>query len=85
MSESRQMLQQKAGELETVVDEVQVELSRADATRRSEAHARLAELTREARTWLSRLDNDADGEAAAAEVRRAETLLHDIRRLRGEI
>ena len=87
MSESSQMLRQKASELETAVTEVQRELARADASRRSEAHRRLAGIVREARDWLdSRVEaGEVAGEAASAEARKAEGFLHEIRMRRTEL
>ena len=87
MSESSQMLRQKASELETAVSEAQRELARVDASRRSEAHRKLAEIVRKARDWLdSRGHSDeAGGEAASAEARKAETFLHEIRMRRTEL
>ena len=89
MSESLQMLQQKTSELETVMAEVQRELSRADAARRTEAHERLAEILRDARNWLDhRKRADRDGKPtgdAAAEARKAEGFLHDLRMHRAEL
>ena len=89
MSESSQMLQQKTSELETAVAEVQRELARADARRRTEAHERLAEIVRGARDWLDRRrrlpDGGGEGEAATAEARKAEAFLHDIRMHRAEL
>jgi hypothetical protein len=87
MSESSQMLRQKASELETAVSEVQRELARVDASRRSEVHRRLAEIVREARDWLDsrgRAD-EPGGEAASAEARKAEGFLHEIRMRRTEL
>ena len=90
MTESSQMLRQKASELETAVAEVQRELARADATRRTEAHDRLAEIVRDARDWLDRRRRSPDGgaregEAATADARKAESFLHDIRMHRAEL
>lgn len=87
MPESGQTLNQKTSELQAALDEVQGELARADATRRTEAHDRLADTAREAREWLEarRAAGDRDGPDAAAEVRRAEGLLHQLRMRRDEI
>ncbi|HET7410464.1 MAG TPA: hypothetical protein VFJ13_09715 [Paracoccaceae bacterium] len=87
MSESLQMLRQKTSELETALAEVQRELDRADATRRTEAHDRLAGIARDARDWLDRHNRapEGEGEAATAEARKAEGFLHDIRMHRTEL
>lgn len=87
MSETSQMLKDKASELEAAVDEVQTELARADATRASEPHRRLAATVREAREWLDARKGrpDPQGDAAAAETQKAEALLHEIRTGRGRI
>ena len=87
MAESSQMLRQKTSELETALAEVQRELDRADAMRRTEAHDRLAEIARGAREWLDRHDrtSKASDEAATAEARKAEGFLHDIRMHRSEL
>ena len=86
MAESSQMLRQKTSELETAVVEVQRELARADRTRRSEAHDRLATLVREAREWLeARSSREGESDDVTADTRRAEALLHEIRMGRAEL
>lgn len=93
MPESSQMLKEKTSELEAVVSQAQQELARADATRRSEAHHRLAELVKEAREWLeTRASREGgagrpggDEEAETAETRKAEDFLHRIQMHRGEL
>ena len=87
MTETHQTLHQKTSELEAAVDEVQTELARADATRRTEAHDTLAALVREARQWLQarRSAGDPAEADAAAEAQRAESLLHEIRMKRAGI
>lgn len=89
MTEATDMLSRKTNELETTLTEVQRELERADGTRQSEAHSRLAETVAEARAWL---DGHAAGEgagsgadSAAADTRRAEGFLHEIRMHRGDL
>lgn len=85
MAES-QVLKQKISELEAAVAEVQRELARADATRRSDAHHRLAGLVREAREWLdSGGGREPEGEQAAADARTAEGFLHRISMRRTEL
>lgn len=93
MPESSQMLKEKTSELEAAVSQVQQELARADATRRSEAHHRLAELVKAAREWLeARRSGDSgaggpggDEEAETADTRKAEGFLHEIRMHRTEL
>lgn len=85
MSES-QVLKQKTDELQAAVAEAQQELARADASRRSEAHTRLAGLVDEARKWLEGSSGRShEGEAAAAEARKAEGYVHDIRMQRANL
>lgn len=87
MPESSQMLKQKTSELEAAVSQVQQELARSDATRRTEAHHSLAELVKEAREWLeTRGARESDGEEAeTADTRKAEGFLHQIQMHRGEL
>lgn len=85
MSEASQTLNQKTAELEAVVEEAQQELSRADVSRRTEAHAKLAAVVREARGWLDERARTPGGGDAAAAARRAEGYLHEIQMLRGDI
>ncbi len=92
MPESSQLVNQKTSELETAVAEVQQELSRADATRRTKAHESLAALVKEARDWLeARKSRDsgsggaAGEEALSADARKAEDFLHGIRMQRAEL
>lgn len=85
MSETSQMLKQKTSELEAAVAEVQRELARADASRRTEAHAKLAEVAREAREWLNARGDGAEGDAAAADTTKAEEFLHALRMRRAEL
>lgn len=86
MPESSHSLNQKTGELQAAVDEVERELARADASRRTEAHERLAAAVSEARDWLRACaQGQAEGEGGAGAVRRAEALLHEIRMRRDAI
>lgn len=86
MNATNPMLDQKTSELETAVEEVERELSRADTSRRTETHKRLAGAVREAHDWLDRRRGGSaagdDGTALAAE---AESLLHEIRMHRREL
>jgi ElaB/YqjD/DUF883 family membrane-anchored ribosome-binding protein len=85
MPESSQMLREKTSELESAVSQVQQELARADATRRSEAHHRLAELVKKAREWLETTQEGGGEEAETAATRKAEEFLHEIQMHRTEL
>lgn len=89
MTEAKDMLSRKTNELEATLTEVQGELERADGMRQSETHSRLAETVAEARAWLDgRAAGEgagSDGDSAAADTRRAEAFLHEIRMHRGDL